>query len=63
MSQVLLLFFAPVLLTGVYYLGRRQSFRALDRRRTASPEKKGGGDTGSQADGPAAVDQLLYDRC
>ena len=63
MSQVLLLLFAPVLLTGVYYLGRRQSLRELERRQTASPTKKGGDNTESTPDGPGSVDQFLYDRC
>ena len=63
MSQVLLLFFAPVLLTGVYYLGRRHSLREMERRQTASPAKKGGDNTESQPDGPGSVDQFLYDRC
>ena len=63
MSQVLLLFFAPVLLAGVYHLGRRKSLRDLERRQTATPSKKGDDNTESQADGPGAVDQFLYDRC
>ena len=61
MLLILLLFFALVLLAGVYLLGRRNGLRELDRRQTVSPEK--GSDTESQADGPAAVDQFLYDRC
>ena len=63
MSQVLLLFFAPVLLAGVYHLGRRKSLRDLERRQTATPSKKGDDNTESQAGGPGAVDQFLYDRC
>ena len=61
MLLILLLFFAPVLLAGVYLLGRRNGLRELDRRQADSPQK--GNDTESQADGPAAVDQFLYDRC
>ena len=61
MLLILLLFFAPVLLAGVYLLGRRNGLRELDRRQAVSAEK--GNDTESQADGPAAVDQFLYDRC
>ena len=63
MSQILLLFFAPVLLAGVYHLGRRKSLRDLERRQAATPSKKGDDNTESQADGPGAVDQFLYDRC
>ena len=63
MSQVLLLFFAPVLLAGVYHLGRRKSLREMERRQTATPLKKGDDNTESSADGPNAVDQFLYDRC
>ena len=61
MLEILLLFFAPVLLAGVYFLGRRNGLRELDRRAKNTPEK--GSDTESQADGPAMVDQFLYDRC
>jgi len=60
MIIVLLLFFAPVLLAGVYFLGRRRGLRELDRKPVSSPGK--GDNTESQADGPA-VDQFLYDRC
>ena len=57
-----MLFFAPALLTGVYFLGRVQALHGPGRRPTSSPEK--GRDTVSQqADGPGAVDQFLYDRC
>jgi len=62
MQLILLLFFAPVLLAGVYFLGRRHGLRAGRRRQKTLPEK-GGGNTESQADGPAVVDQFLYDRC
>ena len=61
MQLILLLFFAPVLLAGVYFLGRRHGLRERSRIPTAAPEK--GGDTESRADGPAVVDQFLYDRC
>ena len=60
--QTLMLFFAPVLLTGVYLLGRRRALRESMQRRQSSLAKKGG-NTESQADGPGAVDQFLYDRC
>lgn len=59
--KLLLLFFAPVLLAGVYFLGRRHGLRASARRQQLSPSK--GDDNESQADGPVVVDQLLYDRC
>ena len=58
----LMLFFAPVLLTGVYLLGRSRAHRESIQRQQSSLAKKGG-DTESQADGPAVVDQFLYDRC
>ena len=58
----LMLFFAPVLLTGVYLLGRSRAHRESLARQHPSFAKKGG-DTESQADGPAVVDQFLYDRC
>ena len=58
----MMLFFAPALLTGVYFLGRSQAFRRQGHRPATLPEK--GDDTVSrQADGPGAVDQFLYDRC
>ena len=60
--MTMMLFFAPVLLTGVYLLGRRQALRESGQRRQSSLAKKGG-NTESQADGPAVVDQFLYDRC
>ena len=60
--MTMMLFFAPVLLAGVYFLGRRQALREPPRRQRSSLAKKGG-DTESQADGPAVVDQFLYDRC
>ena len=56
----MLLFFAPVLLAGVYFLGRRHGRRLTARRPQPSPRK--GNDNESQADGPV-VDQFLYDRC
>jgi AraC-like DNA-binding protein len=62
MKMILMLFFAPVLLTGVYLLGRSRAQRESDPRQPTSLAKKGG-DTESLADGPAAVDQFLYDRC
>jgi AraC-like DNA-binding protein len=62
MQMILMLFFAPVLLTGVYLLGRSRAQRESDARQPTSLAKKGG-DTESLADGPAAVDQFLYDRC
>jgi AraC-like DNA-binding protein len=55
-------FFTPVLLTGVYLLGRRRALRESGRQTSSLVEKKGG-DTESQADGPRMVDQFLYDRC
>ena len=58
----LMLFFAPVLLTGVYLLGRSRAHRESIQRQQSSLAKKGG-TTDSQADGPAVVDQFLYDRC
>ena len=58
----MMLFFAPVLLTGVYLLGRRRALRESAQRQQSSLAKKGG-NTESQADGPAVVDQFLYDRC
>ena len=58
---LLLLFFAPVLLAGVYFLGRRNGLRTSVRQRQPSPAK--GADNESQTDGPVVVDQLLYDRC
>ena len=58
----LMLFFAPVLLTGVYLLGRSRAHRESIQRQQSSLAQKGG-DTESQADGPAVVDQFLYDRC
>lgn len=62
MSTTLMLFFAPALLTGVYFLGRSQALRGPGHRPPSTPEK--GDDTVSQqADGPGAVDQFLYDRC
>ena len=60
--MTMLTYFAPVLLTGVYLLGRRRAFLEVGRQPKSSPERKGG-DTESQADGPAVVDQFLYDRC
>ena len=62
MQMYLMLFFAPVLLTGVYLLGRSRAHRESIQRQQSSLAKKGG-DTESQADGPAVVDQFLYDRC
>jgi len=60
--QILMLFFAPVLLTGVYLLGRRRARHESTQRQQSSLAKKGG-DTETRADGPSAVDQFLYDRC
>ena len=60
--MTLMLFFAPVLLVGVYLLGRRRALRESAQRQQSSLAKKGG-NTESQADGPAVVDQFLYDRC
>ena len=59
--MTLMLFFAPVLLTGVYFLGRSRAQRESGRQQTSLAKK--GGNTDSQADGPAVVDQFLYDRC
>jgi len=61
MKYVLLLFFAPALLAGVYLLGRLHGRRSSGGQPEPVPAK--GDDTESQADGPAAVDQFLYDRC
>ena len=61
MQMTLMLFFAPVLLTGVYFLGRSRAHRETAQRQSSLAKK--GGDTDSQADGPAVVDQFLYDRC
>ena len=58
----MMLFFAPVLLAGVYLLGRRQALRESGKRQRSSLAKKGS-NTESQADGPCVVDQFLYDRC
>ena len=60
MRLFLLLFFAPALLVGVYFLGR---FHASRRQERPDPTPEKGGDTLSEADGPVAVDQFLYDRC
>ena len=60
--QILMMFFAPVLLTGVYLLGRRRALRESGQRQQPSLVKKGDS-TESQADGPAMVVQVLYDRC
>ena len=54
-------FFTPVLLTGVYLLGRRRALRESGRQ-TISPDKNGD-DTASRENGPGMVDQFLYDRC
>lgn len=60
----MMLFFAPVLLAGVYHLGRWRALRESRKRQTSSLAKREGNtDTESQADGPGAVDQFLYDRC
>ena len=61
MQTILMLFFAPVLLTGVYLLGRSRAQPETGRRQQTSLAKQGG-NTDSQADGPG-VDQFLYDRC
>ena len=55
-------FFTPVVMTGVYLLGRRRALRESTQRQPTSLAKKEG-NTESQADGPGAVDQFLYDRC
>ena len=60
--MILMLFFAPVLLTGVYLLGRSRAHRETVQRQQTSLVKQGG-NTDSQADGPGMVDQFLYDRC
>ena len=62
MQMILMLFFAPVLLTGVYLLGRSRAQRESEMRQPTSLAKKGG-DTESLADGPVMVDKFLYDRC
>ena len=61
MQMTLMLFFAPVLLTGVYFLGRSRAHRESARQQTSLAKK--GGNTEPQADGPSVVDQFLYDRC
>ena len=61
MRYVLMLFFASALLAGVYLLGVRRGRKASVQAEQPDPEK--GHDTESQADGPAVVDQFLYDRC
>ena len=61
MKTFLMLFFAAALLAGVYFLGRAHALRGNRPRPDATPAQ--GGDTASQADGPGAVDQFLYDRC
>ena len=55
-------FFTPVVMTGVSLLGRRRALRESTQRQPTSLAKKEG-NTESQADGPGAVDQFLYDRC
>ena len=60
--QILMMFFAPVLLTGVYLLGRKRALRESGQRQQPSLAKKGA-DTEVRADGPVMVDQFLYDRC
>ena len=60
MKLVLVLFFAAALLAGVYFLGR---FHALRRQERLNPTPEKGSDTLTEADGPVAVDQFLYDRC
>ena len=59
--MILMLFFAPVLLTGVYLLGRSRAHRETAQRQSSLAKQ--GGDTEPQADGPSVVDQFLYDRC
>ena len=61
MRLVLLLFSALAILAGVYFLGRFQALRGQRQRSKPNPEKED--DTLSQADGPVAIDQFLYDRC
>jgi AraC-like DNA-binding protein len=58
----LLLFFAPALLAGVYFLGRRHGRTPPVRRQQPSPFR-GSDNNESQADGPVVADQFLYDRC
>ena len=61
MQMILMLFFAPVLLTGVYFLGRSRAHRETAQRQSSLAKQ--GGNTEPQADGPSVVDQFLYDRC
>jgi AraC-like DNA-binding protein len=61
MKFVLVLFLAAAILAGVYFLGRIHALRGQKRQHPA-PER-GGGDTPTEADGPVAIDQFLYDRC
>ena len=61
MRTILMLFFAVAILAGVYFLGRLQALRGAQKRSKPAPERED--DTLSQADGPVAVDQFLYDRC
>ena len=61
MQMILMLFFAPVLLTGVYFLGRSRAHRETAQRQSSLTKQ--GGNTEPQADGPSVVDQFLYDRC
>jgi AraC-like DNA-binding protein len=61
MQTILMLFFAPVLLTGVYLLGRSRAHRETAQRQSSLAKQ--GGNTEPQADGPSVVDQFLYDRC
>ena len=59
--MTLMLFFAPVLLTGVSLLGRSRAHRETAQRQSSLAKQ--GGNTEPQADGPSVVDQFLYDRC
>ncbi len=61
MRTILMLFFAAAILAGVYFLGRFHALRGERKRSRPAPERED--DTSSQADGPVAVDQFLYDRC
>ena len=61
MQMILMLFFAPVLLTGACLLGRSRAHRETAQRQSSLTKQ--GGNTEPQADGPSVVDQFLYDRC
>ena len=61
MKWILISFFAAALLAGVYFLGRYHAL--IGRRERPKPPPEKGDGTATQADGPVAVDQILYDRC